>query len=474
MSWTVNGVTYHNYQQYQTAKANQEAVARQRRAETMAREVERLKGQIRQRETQLAGVSQDLERQTQEVQGMRRDLSSLRRVQAEAEQARRQMEEQHARDMSVLRVDQALTAEAIADLERIQERHMTETRHAFDTLSQAVEEGLAEAERRRQEGERRLQENIEQVEEQVRMEREARLAKLENELARATELVNTLEAGLARHADRICTLKLQESERAITERLTEARGLIDRGDGEAALAAAHAAAADVRTFETMVLWRQAELDAGRNYVSESISYLLSLADDKPTARYFASELTRVFAILERLGQRSEKGYAQYERLAVEQVRDEEILDDVRADILGMVQTAPIFKDMARDRKEATARVVQRLVELNGPAVSIEQALSDPTDLKSPMVTTCRFGQSTVLITSDLDGTVTLDGFGYESNSSCTEQGHAMMQALGLDGAAVGESRYDSVNRSEPNTVIAAKGQDWRRFASSIARTEGKL
>ena len=420
MSWQVDGVYYHDYEKYQAALARQQASQATRAADAMRQQMSALQQRINEREEALAKARNDLSAHTRATEGLRNDVAEMRRLQAEVERQRRHAQDESQRQIEALRADNAINREALSSLERDHAAHAEATRKAYDSLNRELASGLQEAESRRRESEDRLQDEIDKVETQVRKERETRLAQQVDALARAGEMILFVEQDIQRHANVMGYLGLTEDAEEIGNRLRQARELHHNGDAAASLAISHLAAADARSLDAKVRNRDAELSEARQNVSDTVKYMRDMAADATAERYFNVELSKVKNVMDRLERRASRGYERYDQLAIERVRDQEILNNLRGHILEIIKCAPTARDLDIERVEVMKRVIDRLVAINGPmSVAPKRVLSIPQDRKSEMAITCKFGQSQVRVSVDLDGAVSLDGYGYERDRKST-------------------------------------------------------
>jgi hypothetical protein len=514
VSWTIHGVTYHNYNEYQRALRGENTRQAQRETEQLRkrlkkiekesadlaerneaslrenrkleRDFEQARGDIqRQRQitTQLqanvAGIRETQERMATAVTSLERTqaqlASALEESEARAErqfgEIRREAERNFARVHC--RID---AAEAdIAALEQEHQAHVQEVRQTFQEVRGELEQGLARAEQRRRESEQRLQGEIEKVEAKVEEDRRARLAEKKSESDRAAEQLRLVEATLVQCESRLARLNLEEEAQGIRDQVAQASALCARGDTASALAVGHGAYGQGRSLVYRTMKREAELAEGRRRVLERIDGLrATLAGESQVERFFAGEARQAGALLDRLGERARTSYLDHRRLQLDLDADDKTLDRLDRQIGVMVTTAPEVSRLAQERKGRAEGLVRQLKQVYGPLSSVQQRFADEQDRKSDLLVECDFGGARVDLQMNLDGTYAIDGYGHESNLSCQQQGTAVVKSVARENV-VAASRVDSQNRSQPAAPPAAGAKPaWDGVGEGLGKIEDRF
>lgn len=472
MSWQVDGVWYHDRDKYEVALARREARIAGEAANQLRGAIAGLQENIRQREADVAAARGDVHRQTALNEALRADVGRLDQLRREAAAQQQQAAENFRAQLDAVRGENRVTGEALRSLVQEVEEQSRQTEAAFAGVRRDLDAGLAEAERRREASEARLREGIDEAHRAIEREREQRLARHQDRLQQAAEQIRLTEADLEALKPHLPPLALREQADAVVRQLEQARGMIERGESAASLAMAYGAFTATLTLGDQVRKRRAELDAARGRVTAEVGYLRSLLKDDLARRYFTGEIERIGALLTRLEQRAAAEYADYATLAIEAKRDGEFLQALVHQSLRIVQSAPVMKDMADERREIAETLLTRLAEINGPATDVQQRFARDGDRKSPLVMTCRFGEATIEARVTLNGTVSLDGYGYESNSACTQQGQAILESLG--GRQEGRTQLDTQNRQRAVPRNEAAVDTWQTAEAEISRLEDRL
>ncbi|WP_042695944.1 hypothetical protein, partial [Azospirillum sp. B506] len=351
MSWQVDGVWYHDRDKYEIALARREARIAGEAANQLRGAVAGLQETIRQREADVAAARGDVNRQTALNEALRADVGRLDQLRREAAAQQQQAAANFRAQLDAVRGENRVTGEALRSLAQEVEEQSRQTEAAFAGVRRDLDAGLAEAERRREASEARLREGIDEAHRAIEREREQRLARHQDRLQQAAEQIRLTEADLEALKSQLPPLALREQADAVVRQLEQARGLIERGESAASLAMAYGAFTATLTLGDQVRKRRAELDAARGRVMAEVGYLRSLLKDDLARRYFTSEIERIGALLTRLEQRAAAEYADYATLAIEAKRDGEILQALVRQSLRIVQSAPVMKDMADERRE---------------------------------------------------------------------------------------------------------------------------
>jgi hypothetical protein len=448
MSWVVDGVIYHALEDYQRAKARQDARQARDQAAAIGRQVNALQQRIARRERELSDVRGDIARQAAIQEMMRNDVAELRRGQELLARVQRESEERMQAQMAEIRSNQNVLADDLASLEAEHQRHVEDVRQGFEQARTELRQGLAEAERRMVATEQRLQGAIDQVAAGLEAERRLRLDRQRTEIDRAREQILIVEERLAAIAPRISALALDEDVMHIRNLMDRAATLLQTGDSTQALAKAEDAFVHAGTLEQKVIRRAAELEAARDALESWLEHARGMIASEMVRRYFAKEIGRMEPILARWEERARTGYADYRRLEMMRGQDNDLFRRLDQQLLFMVESTPSIRDLSTERKHQAETLLQQLVELNGPPTDIKTEFADPNDRKSPLVMVCKFGRPTIRVTIELDGRMRIDGYGYDSNGACARRAEGIVAALAahrrLDAPVV-----DTVNRETP-------------------------
>lgn len=449
MSWTVDGVRYHDHAEYQAVLRAHELRVAANRADALQREVEAARYVIDSREAELEQARGDLEAQTRVAESLSNDVRGLARSQSRLEQASREME-------------RSLSAGLEASAAKL--------RRGLDDVRGAIAAARSEAEAARRRTEAALRASLERVEQEQRRElerREARAADRAERCQGALELaLSMVDATTERHTP----LGLLEQADAIREEIRQAGLLAARSDESSALALAHTAAGQARMLDQNVRRRQAELDAARESVVERARSLRKLLSGEALRRYFEVEGRRAGGILDRVEDGLAGRYSRYARKESEGERDDRLLGRLEESVSLMVASTGVIGEMARERKKALERSVEQLAQVHGALSGMEQRLATPGDRKSPLVVDCDFGGAKVQVVLELNGRQTIQGYGYGDDYRCARAGEAMVRAS-LDSGHAVDGRIEERDRDHALPVPAAAAPGWTEIGARLRELE---
>jgi chromosome segregation ATPase len=473
MSWIVDGVTYESIQ------ARDEAIRRRNERQAQAttgqarRQVDELRSRIQQRERELESARGDLQRQIQINEEIRADVSQLRRTNERLEQAQRAMEQQMEAEFREVYADIEATQADVAELERAHQDHVKQVQRTFTEVRQEMKHGLDEAEKRRRETEERLQAEVEQVNRKVENDRRERLERIHSEMSRAEEAVHTVETALREVEGELVTLGLEEQGQAIREQLAQARSSLQRQDSAAALATANGAFGQVRSLQFSVQRRQAALDTYRSSVMVKVDQLEQRLAGPQIVNWFPAEVEVAHNLLGQLKESAGASYQRYSRMEIQADRDERILDRLEQQVDLMVATAPNIAELAEERKQQAMLIIEKLRRVYGPLSSFDQRWARDNDPKSSLVLNCKFGGARVDVHIGLDGGFTLDGYGHESNATCSAKAESLVAEIGRE-QRVRRQQVSMENRNAPALAQERRLPTWSNLSSSLEEIRREL
>ncbi len=476
MSWTVDGHTYHDYNEYQRALERGNSSRARAEADTARREAQRLQSRIRDREQELARSRDDLRQQIAINAAIQQDVTALQRVQNRLERAQQRMERDVTRQFTEVRAHLAENRAELARLDERQKAHAAEVRRQFEEARVELARGLDEAERRRQQTEERLSGRIREVDAKVDADRKARAEKEASRRARAEQAAVFAERELGLHVNSVGPLGLEASLKGIQSKIGAARTLLQQGDESAALALASTSDVEARHLGWEVEHRRATLNARRDSAIERADRVKRDLDESLVQALFMREREQALLVCDRVAEQARTGYERYDRAEVEAARHEQILARLEEETSIMAAAAPSLADLARDRTERAKALIGHLRGIYGPLSDVRQRQAVEGDRKSAMIVECEFGRARVDLHLQIDGTYTLDGYGHDSNATCASQGTAVAEVVGR--AMTVEARHtDTANRSGPARRNESASEDqgnWHEMASRLSDIKRKL
>lgn len=466
MSWTVNGTTYHDRNEYLRARAASEA----RQASVAASRYQQDAASLRSR---LAGhLNSDIASQQRIVAENRRIIEQLRRVESRlAEQQRQHRARMEEIAEEARRGDERTRAEVAALSDKTDEM--------FSSVWSDLSSGLADAERRRAEMETRLAKSVKAVDDKVEADRRARLEKEQTTAGRARLAIDLSEQRLAIMDEReLARLKLSEHRLQAGDHIAHARALVNAGDFEAGLAQAIEASTMTAGLERTATSRGAELQAASRALAARVAAVRERLSDAQVSELFSGEIKEISGRLGRIEADIARGFREYGSLEVEQDRlDRELVmaENISGDMYD------IREDLA-NRLDRRARMVPSVVEqlkrtygdlTSEPKVSFaNQDLGE--DKKSDLVVEMEFGGGKVKATFDAAGGFQIDGYRHSSNTACARSAVDVVGHLSDGFDVAGEAVVSSDNRQTPlSRTHVTPGRDaiadMRRIRGDVRR-----
>lgn len=469
MSYRIDGVCYHTWAEYRRAVRRRELRAAREETVRLLAEATRLRGRIDQGRDALERPGEGVEQHMGAMVGVERDVRELRRLQDRIVGARERAE---------VRIEETLRAampaagpgDGVETMEG-ESGNLLEEARSLDAAREELRRTVAGAE----ENERRIQERMQELSGQLdrRLEesRVARVAARQGELDQASEQLALVEEMLAEvPAPDLETLALAEDVAGIREQLAAARRVHAGGSGGGALATASTAFAAARTLLHKARRRRAELAEMQRRVRGEVAHLRGLLEDPGLKRYFEVEVGLAGRLLARIEARAKDGYRTYRTLEIEAGKDLEVISRLRGEVARMGGAVEVVRDLARERKARAKELLASLSRQYGPMRDIQQRFATEGDRKSSLVMECDFGGARVEVFLGLDGEYSIDGFGHDSNATCSRRAEGVAEDLAR-GHAIGGSRVDPQNRSaaEPREGGGAAG--WRGISDALRRLD---
>jgi hypothetical protein len=430
MSWSVDGVAYHNWGEYQAAQARSELRTAQTRLDAMRTEAERHQRRVQDVEGRLAEARGNNERLARLNRELQSGLEDLRNVQQQMQTAQQDYEARSNESFRALREQAAAAREDLAALDAAHQRHQGEVRAQFDRARAETAAGLAEAERRRAKTEEQLQAAIADVNQKLADERAARVAQARSEGETAERLaiyVDEQASALARRQDEV---DLRVEVTRVREQAAGVRRMLAENRPAAALTLANGSYDALRTAQTETDARSAYLTAARDRVRETAAHLVARLGGEDTAKYFKRAADTVAAELKEMVDRLPETHAHFHhRSDIERI--DSALRDLERDVVAIVASAPLVREMDATRQERIKQVLERLVQNLGPSQATQVLYADPDDRKSIKIVRLRYGPATYDLHFPLDphGTIQVEGWGHQTNTDCQHSAGVLAQIL---------------------------------------------
>lgn len=475
MSWTVDGRMYHDYNEYLAALQRKEANEAIALAAQARGEIARHQQRLRRQQAELEQAQGDLARQRRINEQMHQDVRGLQREQRQLAEAQHRFEQESNARLGEIREDLRDMGTQLAEAEEQHRRHVEATQQAFEQANEALRAGLAEAERQRQETERRLRAVVDAVDRKVEADRQARLRRQQNDLDQAREQIAMVEEVLNQFGDTLRPLNLEDDAQSIRMTLQSARTLLRQGKASPSLAQAESGFAEVRALGYKSEKRRAELVAASAAIADRVAAIRELAAAERVDRYFKQEKAELIGLLASVADGLSRHYQQYSRLEHDLRDDERILDKLENEARAMVAMCPTLEDQVAERRKRVTALVRKIADRYGGGAEVKPELSDPDDLKSPLLVNCVFsGGEKVRIEAGIDGEVRIDGAGHSTQDACEERAYDIVESLRRE---IGVTDHHTLagNPSDlPARTTAAKDRSAHDIRNRLNDIRGQL
>lgn len=468
MSWIVNGRTYHDYQAYEQAR--QQSAQQQARAEADAAraEVQRLGARIAQQSRDLDQARGQYAEQVRINDAMRRDVAELGRAQQHLATAQRRAAEQAERQHAEVQVALAGQAEALAAARADHEAHVRAVDHMFEEAHQAMRDGLAQAERRREEGEQRLRGELKELDARFERERQAAMDKAASQGQRTRQYVGFAREALSNLGEDLHRLDLVEDATLSETQCKAAESLLQTGDEASALAIARQADISAHQIGYALIRRHSELEALSLDARRRMDALLGRLATPAVRHMYAAELNALGGVLARLRQDIERSFQRYRAVEVESARIGGLLGRLEELAHHMEMTAPTLVDQDATRRKQAVALTGHLTPTYGRVTRATKRLADPDDIKSSLIYELHFEGARVNLHLGLDGTFSADAYGHASNSDCGQSAMRVMRAL-QHNVAADAPMVEATNRTGPAAQVQAAAPEWQQVRRAVSR-----
>ena len=145
-----------------------------------------------------------------------------------------------------------------------------------------------------------------------------------------------------------------------------------------------------------------------------------------------------------------ESYNNPNRMEIEAVEHEKQLARAEDIILEIACQKEITQDQHNDRRKALRERIPFLQAQFGACIENPQVqFENPRDKKSPIILTYKTHDRTIEYRANLDGTFSMDGYGYSSNTACQNSGQQALEAL-QNGSVVERQQIEETgNRTQP-------------------------
>lgn len=469
MSWTVDGRTYHDYSEYLAAQERQSAREAEEQARSARAAADRHQRRVREQEAELTKTRDDLARQRRVNEQMHQEARSLEREQQQLAQAQARFERESNVRLGEIRAHLQGTDARLAAAEEEHRKHIEATQRAFSQAREALKAGLEEAERRRQAAEQQLNAAIAKVNAKVEADRQDRLRRQTSDLDQARMQIAMVEEVLGQLAGGLKAVNLEEDEKGIRFILQSAQMYLQQGKAETALASAESAFNEARALIYKSEKRRAELAAVATAIADRLEALRDIVKAEPLDKYFKGEKVALVNNLDRIAARLPRRYQQYNRMEDDLREDERVIGKLEEEARAMVAMCANLADQYVERRQRVTQLARKIGETYGGGADVRAQLTDPQDLKSPLIVNCVFdGGAKVRIEAGIDGELKIDGVGHQTQANCDRRAAEVVQMLRSEMSVTNQRTLAGNPNALPERAQAGKGVAWRDVSTRLA------
>jgi len=352
------------------------------------------------------------------------------------------------------------------------QEHINFVDKEFANVFNQMQKGFDNAEQRRHETEKRLNQSISIVNQKFENYRVQELQKQNSQNARAEVMINMATEILNQNSDYYVPLGLQGAETGLRNLLLTSRTL-KANDAAASLASATTAYSDALTLTNRVTMRKAEIQASKDWISDQIKRMDKLLIDTENADiFYKTEISQIKMFFEKLNASIANGdLDKYSRLEIHMVEHEKLIDELEQIVGEIVITSPQLEELAIERKNMAANIFNKLKIEYGPLANQvpNQSFEVNNDPKTPLVIPAEFVGGNVTLKVGIDGRVSIDGYGHDSNQVCQQRAQNILRALEADNAAVLNSQVDTQNRTQPVVSDSGRATDFTLVRNRLGK-----
>jgi len=355
--------------------------------------------------------------------------------------------------------------------EELQE-HINFVDKEFTYVFDQMQKGFDVAEERRRVTQEKLEESISFVDQKFENYKDIELQKQNSQNARAEIMINMATEILNLNQKHYSSLHLGEEASSLRNILVNAKSLKST-NAAASLATASAAYSEALTLTNRVTMRKAEIQASKDWISDQIKRMDKLLIDTENADiFYKTEISQIKMFFEGLLNSVTNGSLDnYSRLEIYMVKHEKMIDELEEIVGGIAIASPHLKELAIERSNMAANIFSKLKIEYGPLANHapNQSFEVDNDPKTPLVIPAEFVGGNVTLKVGIDGKVSIDGYGHDSNQVCQQRAQNIIRALEADNAAVLNSQVDTQNRTQSVASASARATDFTSVRNRLSK-----
>jgi len=319
-----------------------------------------------------------------------------------------------------------------------------------------------------------LGERIQDVQEELQAERDRRIQKETERAKQARSLVGWVDERLQR-LQGLDPLGLTVERTRTQQHVERAQEQLGSEGREMALPTAQTAFASYQTAYLESERRNGIIDGVADHVEDIASRLEKSAADEQLAMVFPAEAVLLSRAAKSLRERTvawrrDRHWHTFENERYETVGLANRLTALATDLQG---SAPGLVERLRQRESKLREVADILREVAGPVDRFETGYGNPQDPKSPRLVRAYIGQARIDTYVDLDGTFSLDAYGFDSGGSCSDAATRMSRKL-ADRWQVVEGQVDPTNPQTPSVRPADAAESWHAVSGELSQVASGL
>jgi hypothetical protein len=457
MSYQFRGTTYHDREQYNRVRAEAEAQDARQQLQGARKAAVRLERGLNQLQAEHA-----------------RDVRQIQRRQTALEE-QQQEHQRMLRQVATRQEEYERAANARADaLENDIEDVRQELHQEVADVRQEMERGQATLRNEIVATRVQLESSIRDVKNELAAERGHREKKEQDRGGDAAGLVSWVESRIGGLTD-IEALDLAAQGVGITEKLAFVRQTLNGPDRERALPMAEAVFTDYQTTLILSEQRKGTIDGVADHVDSIVATLREITSDETFQKVFPGEADQIRIAAAALEARTAAWRKTLRWRVFENERGATVqtASALLASMVELQAAAPLLAERIRQRDSKVEGVASTISEVAGLADAFETSFANPSDPKSARLLRARIGTSTVDTYLHLDGGFHVDAYGFRSPGECQRTADRMHNKLS-ESWDVEQASVSAANPQSASIRTQTSTPSWQSASNEIREAVTRL
>lgn len=479
MSYSYRGRYTHSHSEYQRWVAEGEAADMRSGNESLQRAANDALREARAARQQTARDVRELARRQTSVEERQRQYETIvQRIgknQEDYERRNERRRQELERDLrGEIGAAEERVQEEIRRVDEINQRRITDVRKEVQHVREDLQAGLTAVRAEVRQVQRQLDMRIDEVRNELEAEKQRR-TQLETDRASEARAISDWVSDRMQSLADLDSLGLTIERTRTQQNLDRVREKLAGNDRGMAVPVAESAFTSFQTAYFESERRLGVIDGAADHINSVAAEIEKMIGDASFQAVFGPEQTNIQTSLDELRQRAASWKQRRHWHSFESERSAIIdranrLLAITAELSGSV---PAIVQKLTERDERARQVAGLIESVAGAVDSFEVGYASEKDPKSPRRLRARVGGAHIDVYLDMDGTYSVDAYGFSSTTSCA----AMADAMGarLDEVFhVAERKVDESNPSRPSIAIPAPAESWTTRSAELDRIRQTL